>query len=604
MPFYKPFLFAISFCLVATCLFAQAAQANMSFVVSMEDPATHNYHVVLTCTHIQKQTTDLHMCAWTPGYYELLDYAKAVNNFRVTGTNGKDIAWDKPSTNTWRVHNDSNTTVVVTYDVHAVVSFVGNVYLNETHGYITPGGLFLYMDEELHNPVTVQVKPYSGWKDIVATGLNSLPHQHHTFYAANFDILYDSPLLVGNLDVLPPFTIQGVPHYYVGYDLGEFDRLQFVNDLRKVIAAGISIIGDIPYKHYTFLVIGQGGGGIEHLNTSSISFKNKTFLQTPEGRKTFYSFLVHEYFHHYNVKRIRPIELGPFNYTKENVTNMLWVSEGFTSYYEYLMVKMAGIVSGEEVLKAFQSHIRAYENKPGHLLQSATQASRDTWTEPPFGRTGEDLYKTISYYDKGCILGLMIDLKIRHETMNQHSLDDVMRALYKDYYQIKQRGFTEQEFQQECEKIAGTSLQEVFEYATTVKPVNYPKYFAYAGLTIDTVLKALPGAYTGMTVAQRDSNLVAAEVVWGSPAWNAGIRDKDTIRLLNENTASLAEWNRLLATKMIGDSIALHIAGGNTTRAIFLRLETKEEKSFAIQPMSYPDALQKAIYTSWMRAEQ
>ena len=573
----------------------------MAFVVTMEQPATHRYQVTLTCRHANDTAQDLHMCAWTPGYYELINFAKAVDNFRVTDTLGNALPWAKTDPDTWRVQSNGNSTFVVKYEVTAVVSFVGNVYLDSTHGYITPGGLFLYTNEALHHPVTVQLLPYRGWTNIVATGLDSLPNQHHTFYAQNFDVLYDSPFLVGNLESLPPFTIQGIPHYYIGYDLGEFDRQQFMDDLQKVVSAGIRIMGDIPYTHYTFLVIGQGGGGIEHLNSSSISFRNKTFLQTAEGRQTFYSFLAHEYFHHYNVKRIRPIALGPFDYAKENVTNMLWVSEGFTSYYEYRMAKMANILSAPEVLETFQSHIRAYENKPGHLLQSATQASRDTWTEPPFGRTGEEWYKTISYYDKGCILGLMLDLKIRHETGNKHSLDDVMRALYKDFYQTRQRGFTDAEFQQTCERIAGTPLPEIFEYAATVKAVNYPKYFAYAGLTIDTTLHPLPGAFSGIRVAQKEGNLVVTDVEWNSPGWQAGVRAKDTIRTIESAFANQEVWQQMMNTKQSGDRIALGIVQANNTTTLTVPLTTKWEKSFAIKRVDHPDALQSRIYNSWMQ---
>ncbi|RYF56883.1 MAG: hypothetical protein EOO39_36115, partial [Cytophagaceae bacterium] len=175
---------------------------------------------------------------------------------------------------------------------------------------------------------------------------------HHTFTAPTFDVLYDSPMLMGELEQLPAFTVRGVPHYFVGYNLGQFDRQRFVEDLQKIVAAGADIINDIPYTHYTFLAIGPGGGGIEHLNSTSISFDG-TGLNTAKGRFTLYSFLAHEYFHHYNVKRIRPIELGPFDYDKGSRTKMLWLSEGITVYYEPIILSRAGLLTEEEKMTKY-----------------------------------------------------------------------------------------------------------------------------------------------------------------------------------------------------------------------------------------------------------
>jgi len=213
-----------------------------------------------------------------------------------------------------------------------------------------------------------------------------------------------------------------------------------------------------------------------------------------------YTFLAHEYFHHYNVKRIRPVELGPFDYDKENRTNMLWVSEGITVYYDILIARRAGLLTDEDLFKGFHGRLLGFENKPGRLYQSATQASYNTWSDGPFGRSDDEVNKTVSVYDKGAILGLMLDFKIRHETQNKKSLDDVMRTLYKDYYLKKKRGFTENEFQTTCEKIAGTKLTELFEYASTVKIPDYKKYFSYGGLDIDINPKQVPGAWLGISV--------------------------------------------------------------------------------------------------------
>ena len=197
------------------------------------------------------------------------------------------------------------------------------------------------------------------------------------------------------------------------------------------------------------------------------------------------NFIAHEYFHHYNVKRIRPVELGPFDYDRGNRTNLLWISEGLTVYYEYLMVKRAGLTSPTTLFSNFESNLNAVENNPGRFYQSLQQASYSTWSDGPFGTQGNEPGKSISYYDKGPLVGMLLDFEIRNATQNKKSLDDVMRTLYRKYYKEEQRGFTEAEFQAACEQVAGISLTGVLEYVYTTKEIDYAKYLAYAGLKIE-----------------------------------------------------------------------------------------------------------------------
>ncbi|WP_420148103.1 M61 family metallopeptidase [Spirosoma sp.] len=575
---------------------AQKTTQMMAFDVTMNQPANHLFHVTLRYVNKGSESVDFKMPAWTPGYYQLMNYASNVDNFQVTDKAGKALTWAKAGKNTWRVQAGKAPELNVTYDVKAMRNFVAGNYLDENKGYISPAGVFMHVANQLQQPVTVTLHPYSGWKSIIATGLDSIPGKVNTFTAPDFDILYDSPMLMGNLEQLPAFSVNGIPHYFIGYDLGNFDRTQFINDLKKIVDAGAAIIGDIPYKHYTFIAIGPGGGGIEHLNSTSISFDGNG-LNTPQGKLRLYKFLAHEYFHHYNVKRIRPVALGPFDYDQENRTNMLWVSEGFTVYYEYLMLRRAGLMTDDELLSALRANLAAYENKPGHLFQSATQASYETWEDGPFGRTGDDAYKTISYYEKGPILGMLLDFRIRHETKNKKSLDNVMRTLYQDYYRGKNRGFTDEEFRAVCEKTAGTSLQEVFNYASTVKAIDYPKYLNYAGLAIDTTLRQVSDTWLGLAVREKADRLYVSDVEWESPAWKAGIRSGAVISKLNDQTATVAGLKSLKP----GAPVKLLVAQDGATDEKLIPLAKKSERSFQITRLPNPDKLQKSILDDWLR---
>jgi predicted metalloprotease with PDZ domain len=433
--------FALIFILFVTAggnASAQKLPGKMSFTVSMQNPGSHYFHVILQCTGIAADTLNLKMPAWSPGYYQLLNYAKNVEHFKAMDAAGNNISCQKNNATGWLVAGGKKDSITISYDVKATTPFVAQSFLDETRGYIIPASLFLYINGQLQRSSTIKIEPFSGWAN-VATGLDSIPGKPYTFFAPDFDVLYDSPILIGNLEELPPFRVKGIIHRFIGYQLGNFNRPKFMDDLKKIVEESSSLIGDIPYKHYTFLAIGPGRGGIEHLNSTTISFDGSQ-LNTEDGKRRMLSFIAHEYFHHYNVKRIRPIELGPFDYDKGNRTKLLWISEGLTVYYEYLVLKRQGLMSQDEILNALRTNISNYENKPGHLYQSVAQASYETWSDGPFGRTGDEVNKTISYYDKGPALGALLDFKIRNETKNKKSLDDVMRFLYKKYYQQLKRG--------------------------------------------------------------------------------------------------------------------------------------------------------------------
>lgn len=470
--------------LATLCLLLSLAAAAqpIAFTVSMDNPAAHYFRVVMQCHGLKGKNQDFKMPVWTPGYYQRLDFANNLDSFSVTDGNARPLAWEKTSGNTWRVQSNNAATLTISYIIRTKRAFVATPYLDDTRGYISPAGVFLHPAGKLQQPVQVVVKPFTAWKD-VATGLDTVAGEPYTYTAPDYDALYDSPLLIGNLEELPAFTVSGIPHRFIGYRPGDFDKAQFMSDLKKIVETASAIIGHIPYRQYVFIAIGPGAGGIEHANSTTISF-NGAGLSSPKERLRLLNFIAHEYFHHYNVKRIRPIELGPFDYDNGSRTKMLWVSEGLTVYYEYLILRRAGLSTEEDLFNNIRSNITAFETKTGKLYQSLAEASYETWRDGPFGRTADTVVKTISYYDKGPVVGMLFDFAIRHATKNQRSLDDVMRRLYREFYQQKQRGFTEQELRAVIESTAGSRLDQLFDYIYTTKEINYQKYLAYAGLAM------------------------------------------------------------------------------------------------------------------------
>jgi len=482
----KPMIIVIS--LIALTSFAvnvegqkNTGNPSLKYTISMPEPASHLLLVVLECSGLNTDTIELKMPKWMPGYYQNMNYSRNVRNFTATNLKNKTLPVIQSNENTWHVIAGRNTPFRVSYEVFSDRRFVANNYLDTTRAYIVTAATLMYLNGNINTPVNIKIIPYGSWKNI-ATGLKPNAGKNNEFSAPDFDVLYDCPILIGNLEELPSFDINGIKHRFIAFNPGTFDKELFISKLGKAVKASTELMGHIPYDQYTFIGIGPGNGGIEHLNNTTVSF-NGNGLNAGSMLGTL-KFLTHEYFHHYNVKRIRPFELGPFNYDSENKTNLLWVSEGLTVYYEYVILRRAELMNDEELFKSIVGNINAFENDPGREFQSLAQASYDTWSAGPFGggSGGPDRY--ISYYDKGPVVGFILDLAIRNASGNKKSLDDVMRYLYNHYYLTLNRGFTDAEFQMACEMAAGTSLSSEFEYVYTTKKIDYAKYLSCAGLKI------------------------------------------------------------------------------------------------------------------------
>jgi predicted metalloprotease with PDZ domain len=266
-----------------------------------------------------------------------------------------------------------------------------------------------------------------------------------------------------------------------------------------------------------------------------------------------------------------------------------------------MIVKRANISTDAELFNSFRGNMMAFENKPGRLYQTLEQASYETWSDGPFGRTGDEINKTISYYDKGPVVGLLFDFKIRQLTKDQKSLDDVMRFLYKEYYQKKRRGFTEEELKAAFELVAGSSLNKEYEYVTTTKELDYPTYFNYAGLNIDTTTQALPGAYAGFTLREKEDSVFIANVDYESPGWNANIRRGQQLVKINGERSSVSFFNKLINSTRPGDKIRFTFLVNKETKDMEVILGTKTEKGFKITPAGNPSPLQKQILESWLK---
>ena len=604
------FLLALPF--LAT---AQMTPVDISFTIAMPRPHTHLFDIDIAIkrTTSGPQEERLVMPVWTPGSYLVREFARHVQDFAVTDAAGQPLKWEKTNKDTWRVITNGAREWHATYRVYANELSVRTSELNSGHGFWNNANLLMYLEGFLKDPSTVRVLAPDAWK--VATGLPAVAGQKNTFRAENFDILYDSPFEASNFKTLV-FNVKGVPHRIVIDGEGNYNPERMRLDVQKLVETEVEIMGEIPYRDYTFILHlrSNAGGGLEHLNSTALGYPRFGFRirtgeratsaapnasETPErDYRGFLSLVAHEFFHLWNVKRIRPDALGPFDYTQENYTKVLWVAEGITDYYADLALRRAGLISETDFLSATARAIQQLQNTPGRLEQTVEESSFDSWIK--YYRQDENsINSQVSYYDKGALLGLLLDLEIRKRSNGAKSLDDVMRYLYAEFFK-KGRNYGPGDFQKACELMAGSSLEEFFnKYVHGTAELDYDAALGAAGLRLDT--SAGTGiVYFGADVTQDNDRLIVRRVYAGSPAYEQGLNAGDQIVAMDNMRVTRDFFNARLAEKKPGDLINLTIFRFDDLSTILIKLVERREGTYRIVPLPNATEAQKRVYRGWL----
>jgi predicted metalloprotease with PDZ domain len=603
--------------LFAACLLALAPAAavraqpssmapTITYTLSMPQPHTHYFVVdvhlsgLQTPAYRQQGYVEVKLPVWTPGSYLIREYAKNVERFEAkSGTQSLPV--EKTTKNTWRIRHAGATDVTLTYTVYANELTVRTSYLDAQQGYVNGASLFVYLPEHQQVPATLTVRPPAGWR--VTTALEPLPGQPNQFRVPHYDLLVDSPLQMGTHRVLT-FEAAGVPHQIamVGTH-APVDEARLLADYRRVCEAATSVVGEHPCPSYTFLVqhLPTGGGGLEHLNSTSLQTSRQAYA-SEAGYTGFLGLVAHEYFHLWNVKRIRPNELGPFDYDNENYTRMLWVAEGITSMYDNYILRRAGVTTVERYLADVAADFNYTENTPGSRVQSLADASWDAWIK--YYRPNENSgNSTVSYYSKGAAVTTLLNLEILHQTKGQKSLDDVMRYLWAEYYKKQQRGFTEAELQRALEAATGTSLETFFrEYIHGTVPLDFNRYLGYVGCRVvdqqaDSAEPFLGAAFVGNAAAT--GKLVVSTIHRDSPAWNDGLNANDELVSINGKKPALPPA-KLLEGYRIGDKVTIQVLRAGLPQTLTTTLVKDPRKAFRIERTAQPTAGQEALYRKWL----
>jgi len=542
---------------------------NPSYRLSFPEPEHHLVEVDLEIP-APGTTLELWMPVWTPGSYLIREYARNLEGFRATSADGEALPWEKTAKNTWRVETRGAAAARIAYRIYGREKSVRTDWIDDAFALINGAPTFLFVRGRESLPHEITVEPAVGWTRVL-TALDADPSEPFRFIAANLDELVDSPIVAGTPAVYD-FTVDDCRLTLVNQgESGLWDGERAAADLKTIVEAYRDLYGSLPTRRYLFHnLLVEAGGGLEHKNSCVLMASRFAF----RDRKSYVGWLglaSHEFLHVWNVKRSRPVELGPFDYEREVYTRSLWVAEGFTAYYTDLMPRRAGLTTDEEYLERLSGKLNLLQSTPGRRMQSLEESSFDAWIKlyRPDENTGNS---TVSYYLKGCVVSWLLDVELRRRSSDERSLDDLMRLLYARYSDAT--GFTPADIREAAETIAGESLESFFTAAVRgTAELDYEPALEWLGLRFREE-PGRDGAWLGITTAGREGRLEITSVRRDGPAYTAGLDAEDELLALGGFRVTGKTLADRLRQYRPGDRLEVLVARAGAVRALTVTLGT------------------------------
>ncbi|MEG5139966.1 MULTISPECIES: M61 family metallopeptidase [unclassified Microcoleus] len=602
----------------------------IQYSVAMPNPESHLFEVTLRVQGWSEPVLDLKMPVWTPGSYLVREYARHLQDFS-SRSGDRALPWRKISKNHWQIETNSVSDVTVYYRIFANELTVRTNHLDSTHGYFNPAALCFFVPGFEHNCYTVTVvPPEPEWRTV--TTLPPISGDNLTFAAADFDTLVDSPFEIGCHDAYD-FEVMGKPHQLVVWGKGNLEPNRVILDIQKVIEVEALMFGGLPYDRYVFLLhlSGSGFGGLEHKDSCTLNYSRFGF-RAKEKYERFIQLVAHEFFHLWNVKRIRPKALEVFDYEQENYTPSLWFSEGTTSYYDLVIPFRAGIYSVKGYFQNVAKEITRLQMTPGRKVQPASESSWDAWIKL-YRRDANSDNSQISYYLKGELVSFLLDLLIRAKHGNARSLDDVMRLMWQQFGnghyaenedfdqkseteakpgqitsngQLNARslpaeiGFTPEQLQSAIESVADMDLSDFFaRYVDGTEELPYHKYLEPFGLQI-LVDETDQTPRIGWTLGTENGRQMVKFVEAGAPAQLAGIDAGDELLAIAGFRVNAEQAGERLKDYQPGDTVKVTVFHQDELRTCLVTLATPRPGRYSIVPVDRPSPIQKQNFMGWL----
>lgn len=584
------------------------------YSVSFPAPHTHYVEVEARVPSSGAAEVDLMMAVWTPGSYLVREYAKHVDDFTAQSPDGKKLDVSKTRKNRWRIATGGADEVRVSYRVYGRTMSVQMNWIDDSFALLNGAATFMTLADGVSRPHEVTVEPAQGWKSIIA-GLPDAPgDKPNRFLAEDFDELVDGPIYAGNPAVYE-FEVDGVPHLLVNEgEGGLWDGPRSAKDVEAIVRTQRDFWGFLPYKRYVFFnILGETGGGLEHKN-STVLMASRWATRTRSSYLGWLNLVSHEFFHVWNVKRLRPIELGPFDYENEVQTPSLWIAEGITAYYDRLFVRRAGLCTTAEFLAGDPpsfgndqtlSEVERLQTTHGRLVQSLADSSLDTWIKL-YRRDENTPNMSISYYVKGAVVAFLLDAKIREATDGAKSLDDVMRLAYPRY--SGETGFTAEQFEAMASEVAGTDLSSFFDRAIrTTEELDYDEAFDWFGLRFSkdknrkaTSSKKRSKGWLGISTKNEDGRLMVTQVKRETPGYEAGFNVGDEILGIGEDRIPAGQWSKRMEYFEPGDKVSILIARRDRFRRLEATFGQEPPRDWTLEALPSPSDAQKKHRENWL----
>jgi len=579
----------------ASSLSAQALEP-IRYTLRFPAPHTHYLEVEASIPTAGRPDIEVYMATWTPGSYLIREYERHVE--AVTAANGSSpLAVEKSRKNRWKITTGGARTITLRYKVYSREMTVRNNWVEAGFAMLNGAPTFLTLPERATRPHEVKVELPAAWKG-VQTPLMPVAGAANTFRAEDFDTLVDSPIIIGN-PVVREFTVDGKKHALVlEGDPSLFDADRAAADVKKIVEAGRNVMGPLPYPHYYFLnMVVETGGGLEHKN-SFLTMSGRYTTRTHRAYMGWLGLVAHEYFHAWNVKRLRPVELGPFDYENENYVKTLWVAEGFTDYYSEILPRRAGIATAQEFLDGISDSIEAVQTTPGRLVSPVDMSSYDTWIKQY--RPDENTANTsINYYPKGAVIAFLLDAKIRKSSNAARTLDTGMQWAMQRYSGDK--GFTPDQFYQVMSEAAGTDLKGWFaKAAESTDELDYSEALDYFGLRFRPVDASSARAFIGSGTRNDAGRLIVTSVRRGTPAIDAGLNVDDEILAIDEVRVRADGLAARLEQYKPGDKITVLVARRDKLTRLDVTLGADPGRAWRLEPSPSATAEQRARMAAWM----
>jgi predicted metalloprotease with PDZ domain len=606
----KPIIAVVFITILSSVAVAQEpALRSVSYQLSMSRPTSHLFEVQIIVEvpeELKDKPLQFQMPKWSPGRYAVFDFAKNVQEFRANG------AVKRIDDQTWSVAPQGKSTINVSYKVFSDDLSGTFSQLDNRHANYNGGSIFMYVVGHKPDPVKLTIHAPTGWR--IVNGRTDRPGQTEWQFP-NWDIMIDTPTEIAPDWTQDDFSVDGKKYHVVVHSFGPEGgrRAALVKDIEKIVRAEVGMWGPPEFDEYTFLIHfaadDRSGDGMEHLTSTQIIQPGA--LADPGLYEGTLGTVAHEFFHVWNVKRLRPQELGPWDFTRPLATRGLWVAEGFTNYYGHLMLRRAGLWDDREFLRREAETIRGIESAQGSHLMSAEESSLSApfLDDAPHAQLTNLRNTAISYYPKGELIGMVMDLLVRGRTKGKASLDDIMRDMYEEFYlkspnssyYLRGRGYQTEDLERVASHRAGFDLSDFFKrHIRDVEVLPYEEAFAYAGLRLVKTQSEEPYD-AGVSLQFDDPREVRIENVRNnSPAEDAGLQANDQIVLLGGKAVTRDSWRRTLARFKPGDSVPVTVKRDRRTIKANIVLGQPERFDYRIEEKTEATPEQKQLRAAWL----